>query len=238
MWGVRLASKPFVRSLFEVQIQGEEPEDQQSVFVDQFDRLIQDHSASLDRPMQDGGADPSPERTHVWLACWESRQAYQTWWTSPDASNLWASLPQKAGMWREIISPQSSHAQHGTNGRLASIGLGPLRSRISIDHKFGYWGCYCHPKSAPSSERGPMETLLDRPLSRSLVISGSENIDYLISDDPQNTQPPREYSIRHGRVRMSHFPNNICFLVEGQDHAQLSPEGHTYWFEHFEPSVT
>lgn len=41
-------------------------------------------------------------------------------------------------------------------------------------------------------------------------------------------------SIRYGRVHMTQFPENLCFVVEGQDHSNLMTVERETWFERFD----
>ncbi|KAJ5131802.1 heme-containing dehydratase [Penicillium atrosanguineum] len=43
---------------------------------------------------------------------------------------------------------------------------------------------------------------------------------------------------RPGRVHLTQFPDNICFVVEGQDHSAITAEERKYLFESFDDSVT
>ncbi|KAI9925591.1 hypothetical protein ASPWEDRAFT_41707 [Aspergillus wentii DTO 134E9] len=219
MWGVRLSPGSFVYSLFGIQFQDEHPNDRQSSLISQFDNLIKHAPTSVERLIQDGGASPNSGKTQVWIAYWKSHPDYQAWWTDPDVSAFWSSLPPDAGMWREIITPHSSRTQHGTN-QTTPIGLGHLGDRIPVGDKTGYWGCYRHRMSAEASDR--MKTPLQGALSR--ASAGA------LSSDCRTVRP--------GRVHMTRFPENICFVVEGQDHSHLTPEETECWFKHFDQLVT
>ena len=50
--------------------------------------------------------------------------------------------------------------------------------------------------------------------------------------EPPNTATPG--GVRYGRVRISRIPENITFVVEGQDHSRITPEERQYWFENFD----
>ncbi|KAJ5273754.1 hypothetical protein N7478_008879 [Penicillium angulare] len=235
MWGVKLDFDTVVYALYGIQLHSEYPDEKESSLIKQFDSLMQDFPTYLDRLIQDGGASPNPGRTQVWLVHWSTRQAYEAWWTRPDVTAFWTSLPDDAGMWREIISPHSSRTQHGTNHAPGPIGLGYLGARVSIADKSGYWGCYYHRMSASTTGREILKTSLDRPLSRSegIRMSKVDSISSLASSSP----PVRDRAIRHGRVNMHHFPNNLCFVVEGQDHTHVSSEERIYWEQHFSVPV-
>ncbi|KAH7177176.1 heme-containing dehydratase protein [Fusarium sp. MPI-SDFR-AT-0072] len=49
---------------------------------------------------------------------------------------------------------------------------------------------------------------------------------------------PETTDIRPGRTIVTVFPDNICFLVEGQDHSGMSAREKGLWFEDFDELVT
>lgn len=116
------------------------------------------------------------------------------------------------------MMPDASRTQHGTN-RPDQIGLGTLGSRVSVADKSGYWGCYRQRMNASTSDR------FATPLAKDL------------KPCPSIILPPGQVSIRSERVLLTHFPDNICFVVEGQDHSEISPEEKEYWFQNFHESV-
>jgi hypothetical protein len=44
--------------------------------------------------------------------------------------------------------------------------------------------------------------------------------------------------IRPGRTTITDAPDNICFLVEGQDHSLMTPEKKKHWFSEFDELFT
>ncbi|KAL3440830.1 hem-containing dehydratase protein [Aspergillus insuetus] len=48
---------------------------------------------------------------------------------------------------------------------------------------------------------------------------------------PQPKQPSG--ALRHGRVQMTKFPDNICFVMEGQDHSSMKADETKLWSEKF-----
>ncbi|PWY86640.1 hypothetical protein BO70DRAFT_263695, partial [Aspergillus heteromorphus CBS 117.55] len=159
-------------------------------------------------------------KTHIWLAYFPTPTAYQTWWASPPVTAFWSSLPPDAGMWREVISPGREYTQHGTNGT-EPIGMGCLGESISVADKSGYWGCYRHRMAAGRGDRMRSE------------ISGPG------SGSGQVTRSPGEdgEGVRLGRVHMTAFPDNMCFVVEGQDHSAVTGKEKGVWFERFDGLV-
>ncbi|KAK7432269.1 hypothetical protein QQZ08_001214 [Neonectria magnoliae] len=54
---------------------------------------------------------------------------------------------------------------------------------------------------------------------------------------PLSTTPeprPLTDKIRHRRVRITQFPDNLCFVVEGQDYSAMKEKECTYWNENFD----
>ncbi|KAJ5143955.1 heme-containing dehydratase [Penicillium bovifimosum] len=222
MWSAKLADKPFVYSIFGIQYPTGNPTSVQEALTEEFDSLISGHGTHIERLIQDGCATPSAGKSHVWIAYWTSSEEYQKWWTRDDVSQFWASLPSDAGMWREVLTPSPRRSQYGANKNEPS-GLGNLGERFDIGRKSGYWGCYRHRLADHTSDEMVSSAKQDleprRPLSKlSAGISSPE--------------------IRPGRVHMTHFPNNICFVVEGQDHSAITTEEKKLWVENFDESVS
>ncbi|KAL4915228.1 hem-containing dehydratase protein [Aspergillus aurantiobrunneus] len=57
-----------------------------------------------------------------------------------------------------------------------------------------------------------------------------------VSKKPARAPSPLS-SIRSGRVVLPNLPDNILFVVEGQDHSYISPEEKSHWLEHFDKPV-
>ena len=69
----------------------------------------------------------------------------------------------------------------------------------------------------------PLDSTLREPLSTSTSTG---------------TGTPAEGRIRLGRVKLAKVPENITFVVEGQDHSRSTPEEKDYWFENFNSLAT
>ncbi|KAB8266122.1 hem-containing dehydratase protein [Aspergillus pseudonomiae] len=161
---------------------------------------------------------PGPLTTTIHLTYWPTKADYERWWHSDPVMTFWGSLPDDAGIYRETITVASDRTQHATN-KPQNIGMGCLGPCAPLVDKTGYWGCYYHRIPAIASASGP-EGRLPSPLKG----------------------PPRKRDgtgdIRHGRVRMTRFPENLCFVVEGQDHSGLTDVERETWFGKFDASAT
>lgn len=218
MSAVKLSSKePFIYGIFGLQLPENQDISWKQILIEEFSALISPYATHIDRFVQDGCAEPGKGTTMIWLSYWKSQTGYLSWWNSPNVSQFWSNLPLSSGMWREVMSPSASRTQYMTNNT-EPVGLGHLGTRISVGDKTGYWGCYRHRMSAHSNDSfvSPIERDLDtrHPAMESL---GGER--------------PR-------RVVMNKFPDNLCFVVEGQDHSNITPEEKEYWYENFDSQVT
>ncbi|KGO73989.1 heme-containing dehydratase [Penicillium italicum] len=222
MSGVKLADNPFVYSVFGIQYPTGDPTKAQKALTEEFDSLISGHAVYIDKLTQDGCATYLAGKSHVWLGYWKSSESYQTWWARDDVSQFWAALPSDAGMWREILTPSSRRTQYGSSKPTPS-GLLSLGERIDLGHKAAYWGCYRHRMADHDSDdmASPVKETLEphRPLSS--PSAGISNLE-----------------IRPGRVHMTKFPDNICFVVEGQDHSAITNEEREFWAENFDESAS
>ncbi|OGM50701.1 hypothetical protein ABOM_000554 [Aspergillus bombycis] len=161
---------------------------------------------------------PGPLTTTIQLTYWPSTADYERWWHSDPVTTFWDALPDDAGIYRETITVASDRTQHSTNKPL-NIGMGCLGSYTSVLDKSGYWGCYYHRIPATASATGP-EGRLPSPLKGA----------------PKKTEATG--GIRQGRVRLTRFPENLCFVVEGQDHSDLTTAERETWFEKFDAPAT
>lgn len=210
--------EPFVYSIFGLQYPGGEPTSEKEFMRSNFDALITAKATHIDRVIQEDSVTTQPGKTFVWLGYWKSRTEYLDWWMSQPVSHFWSSLPLDAGMWREVMMPDASRTQYGTN-KADQIGLGTLGSRVSIADRSGYWGCYRQRMNASISDK------FATPLEKDFQPYTSIGL------------PQGQVAIRSERVLLTHFPDNICFVVEGQDHSAILPEEKTYWFQNFHELV-
>jgi hypothetical protein len=141
--------------------------------------------------------------------------SYKAWWETKDVVDFWTSLPEDAGMYREILTVPRGRTQMALSAETEE-GMAYVGTVKPMDQtKMGYWGCY-----RDRYEDGGKKDRL-----------------------PSSLQAPPEAQkatgkIRPGRVLMTTFPDNLCFVVEGQDHSSISAEEKNYWFENFDASVT
>jgi hypothetical protein len=98
------------------------------------------------------------------------------------------------------------------------VGLGHLGTEISVGDKTGYWGCYRHRMAAHSKDN--FASPIERDLEAFQPIPDS-----LGGDRPRC-------------ILMTKFPDNICFVVEGQDHSNITADEKEYWNDNFDSSVT
>ncbi|KAJ4179237.1 hypothetical protein NW759_017309 [Fusarium solani] len=195
----------FIYGIFGIQYRGEKPTGRQLELIDTFDKLI-DGRSHFDRILCPG---PNEFRTRIWLSYWWPDK-YEEWWTSPPVTRFWSDLPDDAGVWREILTVPASRTQNAVTHELKNgvNGLGEMEA--SSEHS-GYWGCMRDRLSESSPEqrfKSPLDEVPERV--------------------------PEGPSIRKGRIIITELPDNICFLVEGQDHSLMVPEERTAWFEKFD----
>ncbi|RDW87946.1 hypothetical protein BP5796_03640 [Coleophoma crateriformis] len=213
MYRVTFPESPIVYSIFGVQYVGDKPNENKQILIDTFDKLIHSSPAKKIENLEEDTL--SEGKSRIWLAYWISASSYESWWQTPDVVNLWATLPADAGMWREILTVPKGRLQQAvtqqTNEGLVSVG----KDMVPYTDKTGYWGCY--------RDRYTDATPENR------------------MDSPLKTIPEAQASslaIRPGRVRMAALPDNLSFVVEGQDHSSVPQTEKDHWFENFDAPVT
>ncbi|KAE8448955.1 hypothetical protein EG329_008751 [Mollisiaceae sp. DMI_Dod_QoI] len=213
MWGVEIdPEQPFVYSVFGIQYTEDTPNTTQQARIDEFNSLITPSAAYIENLVQDN-SDSGP-KTRIWLAYWKSVSSYKAWWENSTTASFWTSLPPDAGMWREILTISSGRTQMGLSSEKPE-GMAHIGTITPNTSKTGYWGCY-RDRYADASKTNRLSSSLPEPPS------------------PQ----PSTNNIRPGRVLMRHFPENLCFVIEGQDHSAISEEEKQHWFTNFDTSVT
>ncbi|KAH8673251.1 heme-containing dehydratase protein [Ilyonectria robusta] len=213
MWGVDIEEDTsIVYAIFGIQYPGVELVEPQLSLTETFNKLIDNHPPYIDRLTQDA---PKGHSTRIWLAYWPSVDAYNIWWTSPQITEFWGSLAADAGMWREILAVPGRRTQFGTNNTTIN-GLSSVAKLVPYSDKTGYWGCYRDRlKEATPQER--LKTPLEEfPAQKSDLGDG----------------------IRLGRTKITGFPDNLCFVLEGQDHTRITDNEKAHWFENFDGLVT
>ncbi|KAK8069264.1 hypothetical protein PG994_005880 [Apiospora phragmitis] len=120
-------------------------------------------------------------------------------------------LPSKVwvGHWK---SPQDfkAWAMYESNGK-SPHGFGHCGELTTLTEKTGYWGAY---------------------RSRMTQDSPDDNFSSPLSAVPE--PKPLSNEIRTGRTRITKFPDNICFVVEGQDYGAMPTPERAYWDENFD----
>ncbi|KAJ5727071.1 heme-containing dehydratase [Penicillium malachiteum] len=150
---------------------------------------------------------------------WKARTDYLNWWTSDAVMNFWANLSPHVGMWREIMMSSGTRTQFGTNQPKPS-GLGHLGTPKSLGKKSGYWGCYRHRMSA--SQDSIFATNIDKEI---------------VQARHKRKDTDCEIPIRPGRQFVTNLPDNVCFVVEGQDHSEIMDAEKEFWFMNFDQSA-
>ncbi|KAF7557314.1 hypothetical protein G7Z17_g837 [Cylindrodendrum hubeiense] len=213
MWGVEFDDgASFVYSVFGIQYPGVELTEPQLSLAESFHKLIDSHAAYIDRITQDG---PEGHSTTIWLAYWATQDAYNDWWTSAPTVEFWNSLSPNAGMWREVMVVPGRRTQFGTNETTIN-GMASVAKLVPNPDKSGYWGCY---------------------RDRIIEATAEERLKTPLETFPTKKEVPGS-GIRLGRTKVVGFPDNICFVVEGQDHSLITQKEKSHWFEKFDGLVT
>ncbi|GKZ69179.1 hypothetical protein AnigIFM50267_004366 [Aspergillus niger] len=154
----------------------------------------------------------------IHLTYWSTTN-YETWLKSPKVSAFFASLPsnqedEPAGIYHETLTIQPSRIQGATNHPVPSgcMHLGKIDLKPELS---GYWGCY--PDRIQEKD-------IKTSLTKEEVVAVAES----------KNAKEEEGKIIPGKQTITHIPDNICFVVEGQDHSAASEEERTYWSEHFD----
>lgn len=221
MWGVDFTSdEPFAYTVVGVQYQGEAPREATRSLIRELDALITSSAAThTDHLVEDGRRHLAGWTSRVWLSYWATAAAYDAWWQSPAVASFWSSLPADAGVYRELMRVSPHRTQLGTNKERES-GLAHVGSLKPLGDKSMYWGCY-RDRYLDSSRDNRMSSPLDAVPAPNRP-SGAEGA----------------ATIRPGRTTITTFPDNLCFVVEGQDHSDISANEKKHWFEHFDGPVT
>ncbi|KAI8680625.1 hypothetical protein LRP88_04585 [Fusarium phalaenopsidis] len=208
----RASFKPgdlFLYGIYGIQYQGQSPSGPQLDLIQKFDEIISGQT-HLDRITVPGN---DGFATQIWLSYWWPK-SYAEWWSKPAVKEFWSGLPDDAGMWREVLTVSPSRVQNACTAELKN-GLNGLGNMEPFSEKIGYWGCVRH--------RIPDVSLGDK-LASSL--------------EEMPSRVPETSDIRPGRTLVTDLPDNICFLVEGQDHTRMSAREKDLWFEEFDELVT
>ncbi|ETS74832.1 hypothetical protein PFICI_13316 [Pestalotiopsis fici W106-1] len=198
-------SHHFTVSIFGCQYQAERPDAAKQDAIQQFNSLIKPAAIHVEELEQND----LPSK--IWMSYWPSPQAFKTWWESPETSSFWGGLPDDAGFWRETISLPATRSMYESNKPQPS-GFGHCGEHIPLTSKSGYWGAY-----------------------RSRMTPDGPDDKFQSPASPGDMQGrPLSKQIRSGRVRMAKFPDNICFVVEGQDYSAMFEREKEFWNKHFD----
>ena len=104
----------------------------------------------------------------------------------------------------------------------------------SILDRSGYWGCYYDRMGDVTKENKFRTEVTKKPTrTRPLPITPSGS-----SSNGSNGSNGSNLPIRRGRIQVPALPDNIAFVVEGQDHSLILPEEKEHWLENFDQPVT
>ena len=226
MWGTKLpAETSRVTTVFGIQLHPSKDTDNFAL-VNAFNTLITNQPARIENLKQD-----NPVPTRIWLAYWPSSAAYQKWWTSQPVASFWASLPDDTGVYREILTVPPERTQHGTNVSDRISGMAHMGEFESILDKSGYWGCY-YDRMGDVTKENKFRTEVTKKPARTHSLSIT-----LSSGSSSNGSNGSNLPIRRGRIQLPALPDNIAFVVEGQDHGLILPEEKEHWLENFDQPV-
>ncbi|KAJ6118251.1 hypothetical protein N7471_013718 [Penicillium samsonianum] len=208
-------SGAFVQCLFGCQYHGPSADQEKSDLIHRFQDLVQSSAVHVEILEQEDPIIPGYFGT-VFMAYWRRETDYEGWWNSELVVHFWKSLPDNAGFWREKLSFPASRVLFETNKRITN-GFSHVAKFEPLVEKSGYWGAY----RDRIEESTPSDKL-------------SSDIEIGIPAPTPAAEPGLRPQVRLGRTAIERFPDNICFLVEGQDHSAMEAPEKKYWFEKFE----
>lgn len=101
----------------------------------------------------------------------------------------------------------------------------------SILDKSGYWGCY-YDRMGDVTEENKFRTKVRKNPTRTHPLSITPH------GSGESNSNGGNLPIRRGRIQLPALPDNIAFVVEGQDHSLILPEEKKHWLESFDQPVT
>ncbi|PSN73809.1 hypothetical protein BS50DRAFT_566743 [Corynespora cassiicola Philippines] len=197
----------FIISIFGAQYDGSTPAGQKAKLITEFDSLIRVSATHLD-PYIEKPSEQGPS-SRIWVSYWKSPVDFREWWASTNIATFWNVLPDDAGFWRETMQFFSSRFLNEVTQELPS-GVGHLGPLSPLTEKSGYWGAY--------------RDRIDEATAQDKLSSPLEHV--------PNPRPVSNH-IREGRVVMNRLPDNICFVIEGQDHSPMQHNETKVWSEKF-----
>lgn len=201
------AAHHFTVSVFGCQYHADNPSQSKLALIESFQRRIRPVAIHVDELEQ------NDLPTKIWMSYWESPQAFKKWWESADTTSFWTSLPNDAGFWRETVSLPATRAMHQvvTFDDRGKEGFGHCGDLLPLTSKMGHWGAYRTRLTKDHAE--------DQFASSLPAVPGAR---------------PLSDKVRPGTIRMTNFPENLCFVVEGQDYSGIEEREREYWNEHFD----
>lgn len=199
---------PFALVIFGCQYHGALPNPSKASLIETFDGLIKGPATHVE-VMEHDDLTPIGGTSKVWMSYWKSVASYDTWWKTPEVTAFWASLPDDAGFWREKLQFPDTRVLFESNKRLSN-GFSHVGSFEPLTEKTGYWGSY-----RDRLEEATVDDRLSSPIESILPVRNGAS------------------TIHRGRVVIEQFPNNLCFVMEGQDLSAMTPREHKYWLDNF-----
>lgn len=198
----------FTVSVFGCQYHADSPSDQKLTLIDSFEKLIKPAAIHVDEFEQ------NDLPTKIWMSYWATPQDFKAWWESPDVTSFWESLPEDAGFWRETVSLPATRAMHQAVFGDRQDGFGYCGNLVPLTERMGYWGAY-----RSRLTKDPPDEKFASPLSA--------------VPEPK----PLSDKVRAGRFVMTKFPDNLCFVVEGQDYSSMGEREREHWNENLDQSA-
>ncbi len=232
----------FTYALFGVQHGEQLTPEKKKIISTLFDLIGQ--SANRVDHLQDeshgGAARLGPLRTTTFVAYWLKSSDYERWQRSRAVEEFWGNLADDAGVWREVMTVPKSRYMFAANRPETTWGLATLLGlKPSTDE--GYWGVYRHRLSETPDEHTDPDDTFTSPLVAARRKGQGEGE----AADPTATRRVIDLSrpwpakkIRHGRVRLTQVPDNLCYCREGQrqpDVTTASQEELDTWKEKLAP---
>ncbi|KAK9238151.1 aldoxime dehydratase [Lipomyces kononenkoae] len=198
----------FTISIFGAQYHGTSPPPPKAILIRTFEASLKASAVFVEELIQDD-SERGLGLSRIWVSYWKSPDDYYQWWESQEVSQFWSSLPDDAGFWRERMHFSKTRFVTEMSQDIPS-GVGHLGPLEPLTEKTGYWGAL-----RDRIEESTAEDKLPSPL------------EFV----PAPKLP--DGTIRRGRVKMTKFPENICYVIEGQDHSLMKEHEGKIWSEKF-----
>ncbi|EON97808.1 putative aldoxime dehydratase protein [Phaeoacremonium minimum UCRPA7] len=193
---------------FGAQYHGNTPSESKAALIAEFDTALKAAAVFVEDLINDD-TERDLGLSRVWISYWKSPEAFQTWWNCPETKQFWAALPEDAGFWRESLRFSNKRFVTEMSQDIPS-GVGHLGPMVPLTEKTGYWGA--------------LRDRLQESTNRNILASSIDGV-------PEPKAPTGD--LRRGRVKITKFPDNICFVVEGQDRTTMTGAESKLWSEKF-----